>query len=79
MKRLTYIVLLSAVLLPMSTGSAKPINLKKFKSKEALCHYIEEKKEATEDRMKKGYKARKYDELEASRKYWKNLYVDKCF
>ena len=60
MKHFTRIFLLTAVLLPISTGSAKTINLKKFKTKAALCHYIEGEKEAAENRMKKGYKASKY-------------------
>ncbi len=79
MKSLSLIVSLTVLLLPIGSSHAKSMNVKKFKSKEALCRYLEEKKEAAEDRMLKGYKASQYDALEASRKYWKNLYVDKCF
>jgi len=79
MKSLNLVLSLTVLLLPIGSSNAKSMNLKKFKTKEALCQYIEEKKEAAEDRMLKGYKASQYDALEASRKYWKNLYVDKCF
>jgi ABC-type transport system involved in cytochrome bd biosynthesis fused ATPase/permease subunit len=75
----TLIVSLAVFLLSTSSSSANTINFKKFKTKQALCQYIEEQKEAAEDRMTKGYKASQYDALEATRKYWKNLYVDKCF
>ncbi len=75
MKYTIPLLLLSASLttLPMTA------NAKKFKTKEAQCNYYEKKKEAAEERMRRGYRAGQYDKLEAKRKYWKNLYVDNCF
>ncbi len=58
---------------------AKPKKLKKFKTKEALCAYIEEKKDNAEERMLRGYTVKQYNKLEANRKYWKNKYTENCF
>ncbi len=58
---------------------AKPKKLKKFKTKEALCAYIEEKKDNAEERMLRGYTVKQYNKLEANRKYWKNKYIENCF
>ncbi len=58
---------------------AQKFERKKFKDKQSMCDYIERQKLIAEERMKRGYKASDYDRLESRRKYWKNLYVDRCF
>ena len=52
---------------------------KKFKTKKALCSFIEEQKNNAEERMLRGYTVKQYNKLEANRKYWKNKYIDNCF
>jgi len=76
MKRV--IIIVCAVLVS-SQLLAKPKKLKKFKTKEALCAYIEEKKDNAEERMLRGYTVKQYNKLEANRKYWKNKYIENCF
>lgn len=73
------LILSICTLLVVFTSNAKEIDLKKFKTKEALCNYIERQKDNAESLMKQSYKAKDYNKLEAERKYWKGLYVDKCF
>lgn len=79
MKKSTMILITSLLVTVASSTNAKEINLKKFKTKEALCNYIEQQKDDAESLMKQGYKASDYNSLESNRKYWKGLYVDKCF
>jgi hypothetical protein len=67
------------IVLISSSAFAKPKKLKKFKTKEALCAYIEEKKDNAEERMLRGYTVKQYNKLEANRKYWKNKYIENCF
>ena len=76
MKRIIIIV---CMVLVSSQLLAKPKKLKKFKTKEALCAYIEEKKDNAEERMLRGYTVKQYNKLEAKRKYWKNKYIENCF
>lgn len=70
---------ISLLIFTYAAAEAKGIDLNKFKTKKALCIYIEEKKDHAESVMKQSYKASEYNKLEENRKYWKNLYVDKCF
>ena len=69
----------SLLIFTFAVAEGKGIDLNKFKTKKALCSYIEEKKDHAESMMKQSYKASEYNKLESNRKYWKNLYVDKCF
>lgn len=75
-KLLSIAVCVAAVSLSAAQISAET---RKFSNKEDLCEYLQEKKEAAEDVMKKGYTASQYDKLEAKRKYWKKKYTDQCF
>ena len=77
MKSSIPLILLCFSLTTATTANAK--KLKKFKTQEALCSYLEDKKEAAEERMRRGYTVKQYDKLEANRKYWKNQYIDHCF
>ncbi|HIO97250.1 MAG TPA: hypothetical protein EYG71_04915 [Leucothrix sp.] len=77
MKSPILFLLLCLSLTTLTTASAK--KLKKFKTQEALCAYLEDKKDKAEDRMHQGYTVKQYNKLEANRKYWKNLYIDHCF
>ena len=73
------IVTTICIMLMTISAFAKPKKLKKFKSKEALCAYIEEKKDKAEERMLRGYTVKQYNKLEARRKYWKKQYIENCF
>jgi len=80
MKNVISILSLCLIFVSLTEAAvAKDVNLKKFKTKEALCAYIEEKKDNAESLMRQSYKANQYNKLEADRKYWKGLYVDRCF
>ena len=73
------VIIITCVVLVSSQLLAKPKKLKKFKTEEALCAYIEEKKDNAEERMLRGYTVKQYNKLEANRKYWKNKYIVNCF
>jgi len=73
------ITVVICMLLVSSSVLAKPKKLKKFKTKEALCAYIEAKKDKAEERMLRGYTVKQYNKLEANRKYWKKKYIENCF
>ncbi len=77
MKNSISLLLFCISLAMVSTASAK--KLKKFKTKEALCSYLEDKKETAEERMRRGYTVKQYNKLEANRKYWKSQYIEHCF
>jgi len=80
MKKIIHVIITASLLISAtSVINAKEIDLKKFKTKEALCNYIEQQKDNSESAMKQSYKASQYNKLEQNRKYWKGLYVDKCF
>jgi len=79
MKKSSYLFIAGLLISGVSISNAKEINLSKFKTKEALCNYIEKQKDNAESAMKQSYKASQYNKLEQNRKYWKGLYVDKCF
>lgn len=79
MKKSSYLLIAGLLISAVSATNANEINLKKFKTKEALCNYIEKQKDNAESLMKNGYRASQYNKLEQNRKYWKGLYMDKCF
>jgi len=79
MKKSNYLLIAGLLISAVSATNAKEINLSKFKTKQALCNYIEKQKDNAESLMKNGYQASQYNKLEQNRKYWKGLYMDKCF
>ncbi len=78
MKHLAISCLLCISFATLST-SANAKGLIKFDSQVAKCTYLEDKKEAAEDRLRRDYRESQYSKLEAKRKYWINMYVDTCF